>query len=181
MTISTPSVIQMSLLMMKASSVLRAWRGGLCQHQACLSCILCIKEPQTMCSITSTTFSSLHDCQFCPGRRNLGLWPSRSCLTGGRKWSSRKKGAPAHTVRVTQQWCVEQLSGFLPKEEQPLNSPDQNIIEKSLGILNSLVFTSPPPATTKQLNSLAKRGWDKIEPFVLENVIHSIPDKTQSC
>ena len=40
-----------------------------------------------------------------------------------------------------------------------------------MGILNSLVFTGPPPATTKQLNSLAKRGWDKIEPFVLENLI----------
>ena len=49
-----------------------------------------------------------------------------------------------------------------------------------MGILNSLVFTGPPPATTKQLNSLAKRGWDKIEPFVLENLIHSMPDKTQS-
>ena len=49
-----------------------------------------------------------------------------------------------------------------------------------MGILNSLVFTSPPPATTKQLNSLAKQGWDKIEPSVLENVIHSMPDKTQT-
>ena len=93
----------------------------------------------------------------------------------------RQDGAPAHTVRVTQQWCVEQLSGFLPKEEWPINSPDQNIIEKSRDILISLVFTCPPPATTKHLNSREKWGWDKIDPFVLKNLIHSMPDKTQSC
>ena len=90
----------------------------------------------------------------------------------------RQDGALAHTVRVTQQWCVEQLSRFIPKEERPLNSPDQNIIEKLRGILNSLVFISPPPATTKQLNSMSNRGWDKIEPSALKNLIHSMP---QSC
>ena len=39
-------------------------------------------------------------------------------------------GAPAHAVYVTQQWCVKQPSGFLPKEEWPLISPGQNLIEK---------------------------------------------------
>ena len=35
-------------------------------------------------------------------------------------WSEmvfRQDGAPAHTACVTQLWCVDQLTGFQPKEE----------------------------------------------------------------
>ena len=55
-------------------------------------------------------------------------------------------GALAHTARVTQQWCVEHLPGFLRKEEWPPNSRNWNPIENCWGILNSQVFmpSSPP-------------------------------------
>ena len=48
-------------------------------------------------------------------------------------WSEmvfRQYGGPAHTACVTQPWCVDQLTGFQPKEEWPLNYPDLNLIEK---------------------------------------------------
>ena len=48
-------------------------------------------------------------------------------------WSEmvlRQDGANAHTACVTQPWCVDQLTGFQPKEEWPLNYPDLNLIEK---------------------------------------------------
>ena len=89
-------------------------------------------------------------------------------------------GAPAHTARMTQQRCAEQLPGFLPKEGWPPNSPDLNPIENCWGILNSRVFASPPTTTMKQLNTRVKQEWDKIEPSVLKNLIHSMPERLKA-
>lgn len=89
-------------------------------------------------------------------------------------------GAPAHTARTTQQWCSEQLPGFLHKEEWPPNSPDLNPIENCWGILNSRVFHSPSPTTMKQLNARAVREWGNIMPSVLKNLVHSMPDRLRA-
>lgn len=89
-------------------------------------------------------------------------------------------GAPAHTARVTQQWCSEQVSGFLSKEQWPPNSPDLNPIENCWGILKSKVFASPSPTTMKQLNRRAMREWANIEPSVLKNLVHSMPERLKA-
>jgi transposase len=52
-------------------------------------------------------------------------------------------GAPAHTVKVTQRWCSENLSAFLKKDELPPNSPDLNPVENLWAILNQKVFHTP--------------------------------------
>ncbi|KAI3375540.1 hypothetical protein L3Q82_003863 [Scortum barcoo] len=89
-------------------------------------------------------------------------------------------GAPAHTAHTTQQWCSEQLPGFLHKEEWPWppNSPYLNPIENcwGRGILNSRIFHSPSPTTMKQLNARAVE-WSNTEPSFLKNLVHTMPDR----
>ena len=38
-------------------------------------------------------------------------------------------GAPAHTAKLAQQWCAENLPNFWRKEDWPGNFPDLNPIE----------------------------------------------------
>lgn len=55
-------------------------------------------------------------------------------------------GAPAHTAKVVQQWCEENLTDFLNKNEWPPGSPDCNpldcfVWEYMLMMLKSTKFT----------------------------------------
>ena len=79
-------------------------------------------------------------------------------------------GAPAHTA-LSMFWAASWLSAQRGMATQ-LPGP-----QPCWGILNSQVFHSPPPTTMKQLNARAVRGWGKIEPSVLKNVVHSLPDR----
>jgi hypothetical protein len=110
-------------------------------------------------------------------RKKSGPTTTRKMFNRRSELVFQQDGAPAHTARVTQQWCSEHLSGFLRKEEWPPNSSDLNPIENCWGILNSRVFHSPPPTTMKQLNSRATREWGKIEPSVLQSLLHSMPER----
>ena len=47
----------------------------------------------------------------------------------GKQWIFQQDGAPCHTARVTQNWCQENLPGFISKYFWPPSSPDLNPID----------------------------------------------------
>jgi transposase len=81
-------------------------------------------------------------------------------------------GAPAHTVKVTQRWCSENLSAFLKKDEWPPNSPDLNPVENLWAII--------APTTMAQLKSRSLKEWQNIKVSTLENLVHSMPKRLQT-
>ena len=60
-------------------------------------------------------------------KRSVGI-TARKMVNRRTETVFMQDGAPAHTARVTQAWCEENLPGFLKKEEWPPNSPDLNRI-----------------------------------------------------
>lgn len=89
-------------------------------------------------------------------------------------------GAPAHTARVTQKWCSENLPAFVKKDEWPPNSPDLSPVENLWAILNQKIFHTPAPTTMAQLKSRILKEWQSIDVTMLRNLVHSMPDRLQT-
>ena len=60
-------------------------------------------------------------------------------------------GAPAHTSKLAQEWCSDNLPNFIRKEEWPGNSADLNLIENLWSIFKVEVYKGQEPTTTKGL------------------------------
>ena len=86
-------------------------------------------------------------------------------------------GAPAHTARVTQQWCRDNLRSFWAKEEWPGNSPDLNPIEHLWSILQVEYNKLLPATTIRMLTRNMKMAWSRISPQILENLVNSMPKR----
>lgn len=111
----------------------------------------------------------------------------RSGPTTRRKLSVRRSetsfqqdGAPAHTAKLTQEWCQENLPGFLRKADWSPNSPDLNPVENLWSILKDKAFDRRPPTTMEQLRRRVLEKWQGIEVSVLRNLVHSMPDRIKN-
>ena len=109
-------------------------------------------------------------------RRKSGGTTNRKMFNRRSELVFMQNTAPAHTARVTQHWCTENL--FI--HPHPPNSPDLTPIEKCWRILNSRVFHTPPTTTMEQLNARAKSERKNIESSTLKNLVHSVPERLQA-
>ena len=88
-------------------------------------------------------------------------------------------GAPAHTAKLTQEWCRDNLNGFWEKADWPGNSPNLNPIENLWAILKERVNEKGQMTNRDQLVENLKLAWQDITPDILENLVASMPDRIQ--
>ena len=62
----------------------------------------------------------------------------------------KQDGAPAHTYKQAQDWCLQNLPNFINKDNWPGNSPNLNPMENFFRILNEKVYCDPEPQKTSE-------------------------------
>ena len=66
-----------------------------------------------------------------------------------KRWFTfQQNGAPAHTSKHAQDWCLQNLPSFINKDDWLGNSPDYNTMENLFSILNEQANSEnlcPPP------------------------------------
>ncbi|KAI6649942.1 hypothetical protein LOD99_6306 [Oopsacas minuta] len=71
-------------------------------------------------------------------------------------------GAPAHTAKLTQEWCKQNLPAFWQKAKWPRNSPDLNPIENLWSILKDKVEEFEQTSTVNNLVKNLEKAWSGI-------------------
>ena len=84
-------------------------------------------------------------------------------------------GAPAHTAKLTQNWCQQNLPRFWAK---PGNSPDLNPIEHLWSILNDkLEKFEQATMYSKSLEKNLEKAWASISDDILDKLVCSMPQR----
>ena len=94
------------------------------------------------------------------GSASVGSVIERTMLPNMSDFQFMQDGAPAHSTKATQEWCVQQFPNFWKKGEWPTNSPDLNPIE-NLGIIavsNHPNFVVITPISLS--NPESRTGWE---------------------
>ncbi|EFO83229.1 hypothetical protein CRE_03542 [Caenorhabditis remanei] len=68
----------------------------------------------------------------------------------GRRWVFQQDGAPAHTAKLSQQWCETHLPAFIPKDEWPPSSPDLNPLDYSIWVFYKTRSTLNPTQVSRR-------------------------------
>ena len=69
------------------------------------------------------------------------------------KFTFQQDGAPAHSSKHAQDWCLQNLPNFINKDDWPGNSADLNPMESLFSILNKKVYYGPESQILDELNN----------------------------
>ena len=109
------------ILSVKFPQKIHVW--GLMSHQA-LSELHIIPQGQTVNSIYYRNEILAKTCRDAINRTaNTGPISERPMLENMSDFIFMQDGAPAHTAKLTQEWCRDNLNGFWEKADWPENSP----------------------------------------------------------
>ncbi|EFO93488.1 hypothetical protein CRE_29174 [Caenorhabditis remanei] len=98
----------------------------------------------------------------------------------GRRWVFQQDGAPAHTAKLSQQWCETHLPAFIPKDEWPPSSPDLNPLDYSIwGVLQNKV-NAKPHSSIEALKKTLVKEWDALSPEYLRATIDAYPRRLRA-
>ncbi|EFO87874.1 hypothetical protein CRE_05599 [Caenorhabditis remanei] len=108
------------------------------------------------------------------------LLPWAQTHFNGRHWLFQQDGAPAHTAKLSQQWCETHLPAFIPKDEWPPSSPDLNPLDYSIwGVLQNKV-NAKPHSSIEALKKTLLKEWDALSPDYLRATIDAYPRRLRA-
>ena len=97
-----------------------------------------------------------------------------------RQFTFQQEGAPAHTSKQAQDWCLQNLPNFINKDDWPGNSLDLNLMENLFSILNENVYCDPEPQTLDELKTQIRKAWRGITVDCLKSLLHSMRKRLES-
>ena len=92
----------------------------------------------------------------------------------------QQDGTAAHTSKLAQEWCSDNLPNFIRKDEWPGNSADLNPIENLRPILKVEVYKGQEPTTMKPLRRKLQNAWSNLSQETLESLVHSMPKRIKA-
>ena len=78
-----------------------------------------------------------------------------------RQFTFQEDGAPAHTSKHAQDWCLQNLPNLINSDDLQGNSPDLNPMENLFSILNEKVYCDPEPQTLDEPKNESERHGGK--------------------
>lgn len=90
------------------------------------------------------------------------LLPEAQKLFGDDFYCFQQDGAPAHTAKLVQQWCEQNLTDFITKEEWPPSSPDLNPLDFCIWGYMLAHLNMKNIHTLEQFRKEIIKVWDEI-------------------
>jgi transposase len=97
-------------------------------------------------------------------------------LFGHHKWTLIQDGARPHVAKATLAHFDEVLPSYIPPEDWPPNSPDENAADNVFGYLDSKI-QEKGPTTLRALEANIRSEWKKLTPDYCRNCIEVIPKR----
>ena len=105
---------------------------------------------------------------------------TNEATTNKRRFTFQQDGAPAHTSKQAQDWCLQNPPNFINKDDWPGNSPDLNPMKNLFSILNEKVYCDPELQTLDELKKRIRKAWRGITIDCLKSLLHSMPKCLES-
>lgn len=105
--------------------------------------------------------------------------PSLRALYPGGGYVFMHDGDSAFTAQSTQEWCKENLDGYLKKGEWPANSPDLSPIENLWRVLNMRVYQRKCK-NLAGFKNVVREEWNKISQSDIQKLIDSMDDRCRA-
>ncbi|KAI6655581.1 hypothetical protein LOD99_2080 [Oopsacas minuta] len=93
----------------------------------------------------------------------------------------QQDGGPAHTSKLSQEWCQLNLVGCWGKEIWPGNSPDLSPIENLWAVVKQSLSEMPSATNLEMLEKNLKTVWSNINPDLLRKLIDGMPARMRKC
>ncbi|KAI6649873.1 Histone-lysine N-methyltransferase SETMAR [Oopsacas minuta] len=93
----------------------------------------------------------------------------------------QQDGAPAHTSKLSQQWCQLNLPNYWAKEVWPGNSPDLSPIENLWAYVKNELSELPAASNLDLLKNQLKNVWADISPDLLKRLMDGMPARMRKC
>ena len=93
----------------------------------------------------------------------------------------QQDGAPAHTSKLSQQWCQLNLPNYWAKEVWPGNSPDLSPIENLWAYVKNELSELPVASNLDLLKNQLKNVWADISPDLLKRLMDGMPARMRKC
>lgn len=107
--------------------------------------------------------------------------PWMDTIAKGRKYTFQQDGAPAHTAKLTQDWCEANLPNFLRKDEWPPSSPDLNVLDYYFwGVMEGVVNASAH-SNMESLKRTIVQAFDGADRDMLKRACSKFRTRLECC
>ncbi|CAJ0933289.1 unnamed protein product, partial [Mesorhabditis belari] len=95
-------------------------------------------------------------------------------------WTFMQDGAPAHTKKTVQDWCVANFPSVITKDEWPPNSPDLNVMDFSIWTILEANVCSRKHTSLDSLKKSLTKGWKATPQDDIRAAVEAYPNRLRA-